>query len=196
MYVQQYTTTVVPIVYWYYFIISIIPSIIVRYNTYSVFLVISSWLLQLVVVVLQCCCLHIKPSIHRHQQYTQCPSWFILERYKLSYGHRLWEKTKNYAGNREFIMAGKWNANVPGTRRQQTRQPGKKELRKIKQIKQKESWDDAEYKWQEEHVLAEEEQMTAARTKQYEDKRTGKRRKKRKEVSKAKKQESVCSRHR
>ena len=56
-------------------------------------------------------------STQRHR-YTQCPCWFIPERFKFC-GHRLWDREKPKQPHQS--RQSKRNASVPGTRTQQNK---------------------------------------------------------------------------
>ena len=65
----------------------------------------------------------IKPFSTERHQYTKCPSWFFTNS-----GVRL--RQRKNENNGELIKVGKCNANLPGTRAQQTRQPRNKNYTK------------------------------------------------------------------
>ena len=74
------------------------------------------------------CCLHVKPLFLPNDNSStpsQCPSWFILERYKFC-GHRQCDREKpNAKDSRYNVPVGKPRASVPGTREQEKTPPEK-----------------------------------------------------------------------
>ena len=90
------------------------------------------------VLVLQCTCFW-------HQSYQV---YLILAKTQIQ---TMWSQTvkqrKTEQNTGELIRVGKSNANVPDTSAQQTRLPRIRNTENVIQIKQKEFWDKAEYKW-------------------------------------------------